>query len=386
MMSPIPVTTRPIDGGRLVRWWAAGQGGAAHRCCWNTSTPSSYQNLVMSQDSTIARADDLSKGSAGFTSFVARVLEQLAVSAWLPAAMLTAVGALLVTMHRESTSDVGAAVSIMSSASWTVFIVWAFGLVLATMVTQAFSFGVIRALEGYWASGWALDWATRVRVRHHVRRSEVLHRRVVELHRRLFESARGRLLAEEERDHVDVWETDVYDIPPERQRVSDPATIAAALEIDWREKGDPAVAALFYRAAQRVGDYPTAPHRILPTRMGNVLRASEERLGLEGDRLERFVMDNHLLVPSRLMGQHDQFRDRLEMYSLLVFVFFALACAAGPLLAGVRGHPVSAPITGVALLLALSMLSYRAAIASARGYGTALVAMRDEISAHQTPG
>ncbi len=73
------------------------------------------------------------------------------VSAWSPAAMLIGVGSLLVQMRSDNDLDVAKPVGKLANPqSWGILIILLFGLVLTTMVTQAFSFGIIRLLEGYW--------------------------------------------------------------------------------------------------------------------------------------------------------------------------------------------------------------------------------------------
>jgi hypothetical protein len=342
----------------------------------------------MAENQSSAKADDVQRITSGFGAFASRVLEQLGVTSWLPAAMLIGVGALLVELHHLKTFDISGAVGELANPkSWGIVIVLVFALILTTMITQAFSFGIIRTLEGYWGPSRPLDRLVVRRVRAKVSRGRKARGRVTDLDRRLFETARQRLLQEEDRDHVDVWEAQVYQIPQAERRQQDAALIAEANEIEWREKADPALAALYYRAQARVEDFPRTETRYLPTDLGNVLRASEERLGSKGSSLERFVMDNYHAFPARLMTQHDQFRDRLDMYSLLVLVFSILAVGAVPLLihwgqdATVPGKlweilwSWTPPISSFVVLSSLSWLSYRAAIASARGYGSALSSM-----------
>lgn len=332
-----------------------------------------------------AQAGGPTRGAEGITSFVTRVLEQLAISAWLPAAMLIGVGTLLVQLHQNEDMDIPQAVQDIAAQPWGVIVILLFGLVLTTMVTQAFSFGIIRLLEGYWGPNRLLDPLTKYRVKRHLSRKDEMAQRVSDLHQQLFESARATLLREEDRDYVDVWEADAYEIPKNNWRQKDPAIVEEASAIDWREKADPTIAALFYRAYQKGNDYPAKRNRVLPTTLGNVLRAAEEELQLSGQKLERFVMDNYRSVPQRLMTQHDQFRDRLEMYSLLVLVFSALAGASIPLLTtSLTALPWVPPIGGLLVLGALAWLSYRAAIASARGYGSTLLAMDAEVRRRKT--
>ena len=108
--------------------------------------------------------------------------------------------------------------------------------------------------------------------------------------------------------------------------------------------------------------------RIMPTKLGNVLRSNEDELQVDGD-LSGFVMRNRHLVPTRVLMHHDQFRTRLDMYCLLVFVSASVAVISIPLLWELKAVEEA----GVTLtFLVMARVSYGAAVASARGYGTAL--------------
>lgn len=330
----------------------------------------------MAQVTTSSKESAGPKNPPGLAAFLARVLDQLSVSAWLPSAMLIGVGSLLVQMRSNGNLNVAAAVADLADPqSWGIIIILLFGLVLATMVTQAFSFGIIRLLEGYWGSGPSVGWLVKARVRAHDKRADRLRRRSTDLERALFRSAVSHMAGEDPL-HVQVWNEQLH-VPKRDRKQTDPAVLKAANAIDWRRNGDPGIAALFYRSHDRLADYPNQRTRLLPTRLGNVLRSSEEQLGLKGDALERFIMENYGSIPTRLMTQHDQFRDRLDMYSLLTLVFAALAAASVPLMWGIPGPAPWMPapaITGATLAL-LAGMSYGAATASARGYGSALLAI-----------
>lgn len=323
----------------------------------------------------------------GLTELISRVLEQLAVSAWLPAAMLIGVGSLLVQLSVNEDFNIANAVSDLANPeSWGIIVILLFALVLTTMVTQAFSFGIIRLLEGYWGSGVLIGWLVEARVRAHVKHAENKRNRVIHLERALFKSAVGHLTSENPL-HVQVWNEQLH-VPKRERKQTDKTIISAANAIDWRKKGNPGVAALFYRAHDRQADYPREPTRILPTRLGNVLRWAEEQLELKGHALERFIMENYNRIPARLMTQHDQFRDRLDMYALLSLVFSVLAVGSVPLLWGIPGpHEwTPAPLLCFFVLAGLAWMSYQAAIASARGYGSSLIAMSRAIRESPSKG
>src|SRR3954447_25429663 len=90
---------------------------------------------------------------SGLSQFGARVLGQLSLSAWLPAAVLTVVGALVVQFAAQGAIQLGDAIEALTRDKWTVVLLIIPVLVVSTLVTQAFSFEAIRTLEGYWRRG-----------------------------------------------------------------------------------------------------------------------------------------------------------------------------------------------------------------------------------------
>jgi hypothetical protein len=83
------------------------------------------------------------------------------------------------------------------------------------------------------------------------------------------------------------------------------------------------------------------------------------------------------MVPARVRSQHDQFRTRLEMYCTLVLVNVFLLILAPITLVGRIGSTAFAIIFGG--FATMGVVSYLAAIASARGYCLILKQM-DEAS------
>ena len=118
-------------------------------------------------------------------------------------------------------------------------------------------------------------------------------------------------------------------------------------------------------------DYPKVLP-ILPTRLGNVMRAAEERVRLDdGQRLEGFMIRNLDRLPPTVADEFGVYRQRLDMYCAMIIVLAALAMIAGVHLmfsAAVLFWQVVIP----AGYLVAIWPSYHAAIASARGLGEAL--------------
>ena len=117
------------------------------------------------------------------------------------------------------------------------------------------------------------------------------------------------------------------------------------------------------------------PYRLLPTKLGNVLRAAEDSLpAVQGDELESFVLRRWDQTPRALQREHDEYRTRLDLYCMLVFIFFVLAILAPPLMTRGSSYVAATLATSFAYLV-MAFVSYGAAVASARGYSTALKAI-----------
>jgi len=114
--------------------------------------------------------------------------------------------------------------------------------------------------------------------------------------------------------------------------------------------------------------------RILPTKLGNSIRATEDQLQHTDGDLQNFVLQRRDVMSSR---QYDHSRNRLEMCCILVFVSAALVALTPIVLIG-SGIAVTAVAIISGSFAILGVASYRAAIASAGGYCAALKQM-DEL-------
>jgi DNA-directed RNA polymerase specialized sigma24 family protein len=300
----------------------------------------------------------------GISAFVARVLNQLALAAWLPGALL-ATGVLLVSQFRAQDSlSLSTAVDAYAEKGWEVVILALPILVLATLLTQAFSFEAIRTLEGYWHRRGPASWLRSILTRRHVRRKRSLEDRRTAAAKRAFEKAKPRLAGEKWNVvyalEVDATGDDAVELSAEDQARVD--------QLGWRSRCDAWDLARVDRLNSALGDYPVTS-RILPTMLGNVLRATEDRLTTTGGDLEGFALRRRLRSPPRVVQLHDQFRTRLDMYCMLVFVSGFLAVLS---LLVLRPLAIPSQLAVAAGFGLLGWSSYGAAIASARGYCSAL--------------
>jgi hypothetical protein len=310
----------------------------------------------------------------GLSQFLRKVLDQLSLSSWLPAIMLVGCGALLVQLAVRHSLDIPTAVLALAEKPLGSIVIALFALILAAIVIQAFSFEIIRFLEGYWGANPISAMVARLLIIRQRRRIAKLRKRHRRLELSAFDAAKKTMLHRQiDRDVIVLLEDRVY------QRVSTshaPAAREAANEMGgWRPFAKPEKLAPIDRLLSRIADYPE-PHRIMPTKLGNVLRSVEDDLVLPDGDLEGMVMRRYDVLPARLRTHHDQFRTRLDMYCTLVFVFIALATLSVVTVVNSPAWTI-ALIVPTALLL-LAAFSYSAAVTSARGYGAVLRAIQRE--------
>lgn len=302
----------------------------------------------------------------GLSAFVARVLDQLTLSAWLPAALLTVASALLIRFRAQDSADIAAAVSALTGKAVLVLVLAVPALVVATLVTQAFSFEAIRTLEGYWRRRGPASAFRTLMIRHHVRRKDKLRDRREKAAEKAFDAVRRELRRDYTPGVFAALEAQAYGDDAPKLSDDDQET---ATHLSWRARCHAWDLARVDHLLKQEEEYPVTS-RVLPTRLGNVIRATEDGLKHAGQDLEGFALRRRDGASARVRAQHDQFRNRLDMYCTLVFVGAGLAVLAPVLLAGSVDALPAAAITG--LFAALSATSYGAAIASARGYCAAL--------------
>ena len=150
-------------------------------------------------------------------------------------------------------------------------------------------------------------------------------------------------------------------------------------ERDWEDWCDP------WRIAEiehlRVAEeaYPLKRQRILPTKLGNLIRATEDQLQNTEDDVQGFALRRYAAAPPLVQAEHNKFRSRLDMYCTLVFVSSALLVLT-PLILLKSDIGIDAIVIIGVCFGALSAASYLAAIASARGYCSALKEMDRDFS------
>lgn len=315
------------------------------------------------------REVDTARPRESFSELVARILDQLSLSAWLPAAAVVFSTLFLVNV-RHAEGQISGALESIGAFNVPDVVLIIVAIVVGTVFTQAFEFEAIRFLEGYWGPRRVVSFVADLRCRHHIKTRDRLGRRLEDETKRAVESARSVILAPDppliERRLVDIIEANALGYPLD----APDDEIAAAVPVPWEQYADPSAVRRMEDLGTRVLNYPPEDHRVLPTKLGNTLRAHEARAtATSSGNLEGWVMRRFHRLPGGLQVAHDQHRTRLDLYCSMVFVS-AVMGAAGLALLWKFGW--AHRLFVVAVAFAVGWLLYRAAVASARAYGTVL--------------
>ena len=157
---------------------------------------------------------------------------------------------------------------------------------------------------------------------------------------------------------------------PQRERFHE---LVKTADTPLKDPDDPARADVVAAAAELLRLFPEDERDLLPTRLGNVLRAAETRAGSPYG-LEAIVVWPRLypLLPDPVRGVVDDQRGQLDASARFCAVFAAAAVTSFALLVW---HPLWLWVPLVCVLLAA--LAYRAAVGAALQYGEGLRAAFD---------
>lgn len=239
-------------------------------------------------------------------------------------------------------------------------------LVLA-LVLHPFVFATTQFLEGYWGVSPLGIGAMRLRIVHHRRRLRVL-RAQADRYERAWRAEAKRISQR------------LFDADP-RGRVN-PATASPEM-LSWlvlapveNDLGDPlmSLVAGAQEAQRRTERLPAEARRVMPTRLGNTLRAFEDGLGRPYGITDgiRIVPHLQLVAPPAHVEILRDARTAMDRAARLCTIWLLAAAATG----------LALLTDGWWLFLALvpyafAYLSYRGAIAGAREYATAVKTILD---------
>lgn len=312
----------------------------------------------------------LTEESSGLSQFAMRILDQLSLTSWLPATFLVGAAFLLFKLDSMESIDVAEALGDLSGQSFGVLVVVFFAVVIAAMVIQAFEFNSIRALEGYWPYLFSRLGLTRWRVGVHSRKRK---RAIAKSRRRLivaFDSAQEQLLGTKDVDWAVVQQLRESVLNPSPNHNADSAVVTAAAQLNWEVFASARLLRAMEAAQRARQGWPVA-HRVMPTRLGNLLRSYEDELTAGTDGLRTYVIRHwHLFSPEQ-KRLHTQYRRRLDLYCEMVFVCAMLLVLSVCLFATQHQHWMALAVLGT-LFSILAFTCYRAAQQAAKGYGEIL--------------
>jgi hypothetical protein len=189
-------------------------------------------------------------------------------------------------------------------------------ILVFTLIIHPFQLSFLRFLEGYWGNSWF---------------SRIISRPLLSLHRR----HRRKL------ERAQIWTN------KQRKPTKEEEQLMAA-------------------AAFRLIRFFPNEDRLLPTLLGNVLRAAEDRSGTRYG-LDSLVVWPRLysIMPDKINALLDAQRNQIDLYARFCLVFLVAAPISAAFLCRLHWWWLGIPLA----TLLLSRLSYRAAIAAALSYG-----------------
>lgn len=313
--------------------------------------------------------------SDNLSQLVARILNQLALSSWLPSAFLVLTVAFILALGQAVMDDrhlaqaVPTAFSKLGSISFQSVILMFAAVVVLTMLTQAFAFEAIRLLEGYWGTGRLVLLIARLPLSYHKQRRRTLRRRLRRLKKASWPRVERKLrnLKPQLSDDM-IMHMKAEVLPKSTARVQlCPADLERVRRYDWVDWLSNRTRREKESIEHKLLDYPL-DNDVQVTKLGNILRRSESETGAAN--VETFVEENYDVVPFSLQVEHDEQRGRLDLYCSMVFMWVFLTVVAIAIFNG--AHPrysIGAAVIGIVGAL----LTYRAAVASARHYGSILI-------------
>jgi hypothetical protein len=213
--------------------------------------------------------------------------------------------------------------------------VFIFFVFLIALVLQPFQVAFVRLLEGYWTEGGVVGATGRLLVQRHLRQKTIL-----------------------EHDSVS----------------NAPMPVSSKLAaVRDQQRLTQAARARRWRADDRLRDYPVDSERLLPTALGNILRAGEEAAG------SRYGLDAMAVYPRlypylspRLDAAMNEQLDMIDTMASMCLVFACGTAVASPLLRRLDAWSL------ITLALALATLfAYLAAKAAARDHSVLLATAID---------
>ena len=240
--------------------------------------------VTSADDDAVGAVAGSDKAKETLSQFIARVLDQLSLSAWLPSAALVLLLVFVFQLGTALDADpapsgaldaIGAAFSAVNQSSLGAALLLVAAVVVLTMVTQAFSFEAIRALEGYWGTNPMIERFAERRCQHHRKVRNALEERLAEVTRQAWATAAAEIEEKQQAviDHggkvtftpnmISALGAPVLGKQPIVRLTAKQKDRVAAT--DWRDFAAPDLLRRRVNLRKRLRDFP-ATRRILPAR------------------------------------------------------------------------------------------------------------------------
>lgn len=310
------------------------------------------------------------------SELAAKILGQLSVNSWFPAALMAANGAFLAeyATHRSDGLISAAKFPIDKPAGLLVAAVLL--LVLCAIVVQAFEIAAIRFLQGDWPTARVWEPVRSVGIWRQRRRFSRLDDRYRRVLKSDWEDVIQRLRGDKKLRLSDrelaVLTSQVLLVP---LAAGEPPPSVKELDdcraIDWRSKTTQYQDAQLVALERRLLRFP---RRITsPTALGCVFEVLDDRLRDVGETRVNVVLRVYDSLPPALQSEFASTRSRLDLYSLLTFILLGCGVASVSILLCTEGDDGALlPV----LYGSLCWITYQAAIQAARLYCDARIAIQ----------
>lgn len=223
----------------------------------------------------------LSTASSSLSQLVARILEQLALSAWLPAAALTLLVTFIMrvgdvlggrgTLESEGEPvrlDPGAVISSaleqMANISIGGAVLLVMTAVVVTMITQAFTFESIRLLEGYWGVWRPVERVAEARAKHWRNVRKRLVKRQRRLTKRAWKRAKFHIAAEDDYTNDMVQALGAQVLGGVAPSTLNDARVALVDSTDWWRYAPSELRRRHVNVEKALDDFPHSKHIMPP--------------------------------------------------------------------------------------------------------------------------
>jgi hypothetical protein len=266
-------------------------------------------------------------------------------------------------------------------------------IIVLTVLTQVFAFDGIQILQGYWGTSNIVEWVAKCRSAHFRNQCLSLRERYRKRTKEAWTTSRAEI--EDQMDRAKRLGGEAVSPPrwtPEMisylgaTLIGDttspeltPAQREEARRIPWQHFASSDLLRRQLNLDKRIQDFPDDISHIMPTKVGNILRAYRDQVrrvayeDFSGEAsVQTFVLEIYGRLPSHLREQYREWRDRLDLYCSMVFVVSIIALVS----AAVFGlHHWQYAASAVLVSLCGILLAYRAAVTTARHYGRLLLTM-----------